>query len=200
MRLTKDFHERLQAEALSKIDVSIRKGIREFSKLMSKDKTYYFTPEELVELQKVSKYPKWLSGSSTLRINESFLPKEFREWYDKCNDRSGWFKYWQTNYIEVEIEYVYLPDRLSNARCLYPVDALLKPTFQKLIRRDHLKKELEVASKSCTTPKKLKQILVGIEKLAPKVIKEMEENPLSAQLPVVSYDLNKYMDLASGPN
>lgn len=196
MRLSKSFHYKLQGEVLDKVDKEIRALIRKATKDIANDPNFYLDKLEIKELKNLSKYKKWLSYSDLIKIEKKHLPIAFREWRKLNTDRRHWFAASNEAYIKLRIEPVLVPkNKQSELLCLKSTETILKDVFEKIIKREELESILKKAEASCFTPKRLRQVLIGIDKLAPSTMKEADINPNT--LPMISYDLEKFVEPAA---
>lgn len=196
MKLNKSFHWKLQAEVLEKIDKEIRALIRKASSQIAKDPTFYLEKSEIKELKSLSKYTKWLSYCSQLKIEKKFLPIAFREWRKLNTSNRHWFLASDDAYIKLNIDPVLVPkNKQSELICLKTTESIFKDVFEKIIKRAELESILKKAEATCFTPKRLRQVLIGIDKLAPNTMKNADINPNN--LPVISYNLEKFVEPVS---
>ena len=143
MRLTKDFHERLQAEALGKFDTEIRSAIRNASSQISNDQSYYLDKAEIKVLKTLSKalYDHWLPTEDQIKIPKNLLPVSFREW-KKLDKHRSWFNRVYDDHIFLKINNVKVPVRKKqNLICLKSVEKLFDPIFKKTHRTRRIKKD-----------------------------------------------------------
>lgn len=199
MKLTKDTYSKIRAEIEQPYRTKIKKEISQAQKAFEVGLSYYLTSDELKTVYKIP-------NGYLLPVTSVFIPKKFvtkMHVLTKKNIRLPWnsiSKSYKDDGVEIEltnkieIPYFLLKDcgcRQYHAVVIKPCNDLLDPIIDLCIQYDELIDVINNAENSFKTLKTLKQGLIGIEKIAPKTIAELEKGINMGAL-VLATDVSKY--------